>query len=194
MADKVTTLEDLARMEAAAIKKRNQAKVDFLEGQKRLVTELPERFFAIAGQARDGVKRFNTAAAIEHPVQYMESPAITVREMSMHGDYFFEVKRKPNELMLALRPMTRAGKPDAFLIEGNGTVGLAPMNDRFQIRIDAIVAGKEIRYKTTVAGNKVDTPIDEFGDRLVMVIVTGQLTRFWNTPPWAGEPDVVTKR
>ncbi len=194
MADKVQTLEDLARIEAAAIKKRNQAKVDFLEGQKRLVTELPERFFAIAAQAREGVKRFNNAAEIEHPVHYMESPAITVREMNMTGDYFFEVKRKPNEVLLALRPMARAGKPDAYLIEGNGTIGLAPMNDRFQIRIDAIVAGKEIRYKVTVDGHKVDTPIDDFGDRLVMVIVTAQLTRFWNTAPWVGEPDPVTKR
>jgi len=187
MPDKLTTLEDLARAEAAALKKREQAKVDYLEGQKRLVAELPQRFFAIAAAVRDGVKRFNNAAEIERPVSYMESPAVTTRDSTnLAGDLYFEVKRKPNEILVALRPMTRAGKPDAYLIEGQGTVGLPPMNDRFALRIDAVIAGKETRYKITCAKQNVDTPIEELPDRIVMVIVTGQLTRFWTVPPWAG--------
>ncbi len=193
MAEKVTTLEELARAEAAAIKKREQAKVDYIDGQKRLVTELPEKFLALAAQAREGVKRFNNAAEIEHPVSYMESPSVTTRETT-RGDLWFEIKRKPNEVLVALRAMTRAGKPDAFIIEGNGTVGLAPMNDRFMLRIDAVIAGKETRYKIVCAKHRVDVPIEELGDRLVMVIVTSQLTRMWNTPPWASSDDNTVRR
>jgi hypothetical protein len=188
MADKPQTLEDLARIEAAALKKRDQARLDYIEGQKRLITELPQRFFLLAQQVREGVKRFNNAAPIERPVSYIESPAVTTKDASnMAGDFWFEVKRKPNELLVALRSMTRAGKPDSYIIEGQGTVGLAPMNDRFALRVDALIVGKEIKYKTVCARYKLDSDIDELGDRLVMVIVTSQITRLWNNAPWAGD-------
>jgi hypothetical protein len=190
MADKVQTLEELARIEANAVKKREQAKLDYIEGQKRLVTELPERFLKLAAAAREGVKRFNTAAEIERPVLYSETPAVTTRDTTGRSFLSFEVRRKPNEIVMSLREMTRAGAPDAFVIEGSGSVGVPPMNDKFGIRIDALIAGKETRWKIVCAHHKVDVPIDELGDRLVMVVVTSLLTRLWNTPPWAdGPPD-----
>ena len=50
------------------------------------------------------------SAPIERPVSYMESPAVTTRDATnLAGDLWFEVKRKPNEVLVALRPMTRAG-------------------------------------------------------------------------------------
>src|SRR5437762_3369618 len=77
MADpqKPMTLEDLARMEADALKKREQSKLDRVEGEKKIVVAMPERFFSLAKQLREGVRRFNTAAPIERPLQYNESAA-----------------------------------------------------------------------------------------------------------------------
>ena len=43
----------------------------------------------------------------------------------------------------------------------------------------------EIEYRATCNRQVIDTPIDEMGDRIVMVVVTGQLSRLWLKPPWA---------
>ena len=185
MAEKHTTLEELARAEATALKQREQAKLDYIAGQERLCAEMPELFFALAKQIREGTRRFNGAAGIQRPVQYQESPAVTIRLLEPGAELHVSIARTPNECTLALRTMTRTGGSDSFLIEGFGTLGVPPTHERFSLRVDGIVRGREIAYRTTIDGQKVDSEIDELGDRLVMMIVTGQLARLWNTPPWA---------
>lgn len=185
---KPMTLEDLARMEADALKRREQSKLDRVEGDKKIVTAMPERFFALAKQMREGVRRFNTAAQIERPLSYNESAAVTTREPNLNADFWCEVKRPPNEMTIALRNMARAGKPDGYIIEGQGTLGLAPMNDRFQIRIDGLYRQGQMIYRATCDHKALDVDIEELGDRFVMVIVTAQLTRLWNVAPWLEAP------
>jgi hypothetical protein len=192
MADKPApmTIEDLARAEAQMLKQREQAHADFLEGEKQLATAVPERFFQLVRQLRDGVRRFNTAAAVERLVQYWESPAVTTRDPSFgNADYTVEVKRKPNQVTLSLRNMARGARPDAFLIEGKGEVGLTPMVDRFLLRVDASWKDGAPLWRITSDFKKVDCPVDELAERIIIVIVTGEHTRLWGSAPWMGLHD-----
>lgn len=187
MPEKQPTLEELAQIEAAAHQRREQMRKDYEDGQVRLAKELPERFFVLAKQVREGVRRFNTAAPIQRPLVYEESAAVTVRDPNLNGDFNLTVKRAPNTITVALRQMARTGRGDYFLIEGQGVLGIPPFVDRFRLRCDAVVRGGETVYRVLVDGKPLDSPIDELGDRLVMVVVTGQLARLWNVAPWVGD-------
>ena len=190
MAVKPLTLEDLARAEAAALKQREQARIAYAEAQRRLVKEMPERFFALAKGIREGVQRFNEVAYKEsgpqgRMIKYEETVAVTTRDKNLGSDFVVEARRDPNRLTLALRSMWRPNRPDAFVIEGQGVLGIAPQQDAFAIRIDGI--GKpdgDILYRATCNFHPIDTPLDELPERMVMVIVTGELSRLWNRPPW----------
>jgi hypothetical protein len=192
MADKQVplTIEDLARAEAKMLEQREQAHLDYMEGQKQLTTAVPERFFTLVRQLREGVKRFNNAAAVERLVQYWESPAVTTRDPSFgNSDYTVEVKRKPNQVSISLRNMARGAHPDAFLIEGMGEVGLTPMVDRFALRVDASWKDGAPLWRISCDFKKVDCPVDELADRIIIVIVTGEHTRLWGSAPWMGLHD-----
>src|SRR5437762_619452 len=78
MSEKQVTLEDLARAEAAAAEQRVAKKQAYLDGQKKLQTLTPERFYTFARQLKEGVTRFNGAAKLERILKYTESTAVTV--------------------------------------------------------------------------------------------------------------------
>lgn len=185
MAEKQPTLEELAQIEADALKKRERAREDYAEGQKKLALEIPERFLILAKQAREGVRRFNSAAPIQRPVQYTESAAVTTRDPNLNGDFSFEVKRSGNQVVASLRAMG-GSRSNAYIIEASGFVGVAPMVDHFKMRVDALYKGGELLWRMSCDKKPLDITVDELGDRLVMVIVTGQITRLWNVAPWVG--------
>jgi hypothetical protein len=185
MAEKQPTLEELARTEAEALKRREQARQDYADGQKKIALEVPERFLTLAKQVREGVHRFNTAAPIERPVTYSESAAVTTRDPNTRGDFSFEVKRAPNQVVVALRQMTGT-RSEAFVIDGIGNVGMPPMVDRFRLRVDALYKEGGFKWRMSCEGRPLDITVDELGDRLVMVIVTAQIARLWNVAPWVG--------
>jgi hypothetical protein len=191
MSDKPMTLEELARAEAQALKNREKLRLAFAEAQKKLVTVMPDRFLAIARQVRDGVRRYNEVAYKEggpeqRVVSYDESVAVTTRDPNLGSEFNLEIRRAPNKLSLVLRSMWRPNRPDTYIISGKGTLGIAPNAAPFEIRIDGLnkIDG-EIYFRTVCNTMPVDTPIDELPDRLVMVVVTGQLSRLWIRPPWS---------
>lgn len=190
MAEKPLTLEDLARGEAAELKKREQSRKAYTEAQKRLVTELPARFMELGRAVRDGVRRFNDTAYKEsgnlvRGVRYEESVAMTARDPNLGGEVYFRIARAPNSLTMTLRTMTRAGKCDAYVMDGRGSVGVPPTEQGFVIRIEALVrASGDITYRATCNGDKIDTPLEDMPDHLVALVVTGQLSRLWIVPPW----------
>jgi hypothetical protein len=192
MAEKLT-LEDLARAEAAALRERDRARLTYEEAQQQLARELPERFFDLARGVRDGVNRFNAAVRQEaeprpYAVHYEESVGVTTRSTNLSTDFNFEVRRAPHWMQLFLRSMWRPGRSDALIIEGQGSVGVKPEEKRFKLRIDGQVnAQGELSYRALCDGRLIDTPLDELADRIVMVVVTGQLSRLWIKPPWAEE-------
>ena len=190
MAEKVT-LEDLARAEAVSMKQREKARIAFAEAERKLAIEVPELFFSIAKGVREGVRRFNEITYKESGptgklIKYEESTAVTTRDPNIGTDFSFSLRRAPNDIHLVLRSMWRPNKPDAMLIEGAGNVGVKPVNhQRFLLRIDGLgKADGSIVYRSTCNFQVIDTPIDEIPERMVMVVVTGQVTRLWNKAPW----------
>ncbi|HEX2572081.1 MAG TPA: hypothetical protein VH877_21230 [Polyangia bacterium] len=189
MAENVT-LEDLARAEAASLRERTRAKLSYEEAQRQLAIEVPQRFFELASGAREGVSRFNAALREETEprptaAHYQESVGVTTRSTNLSTDFNFEVRRAPHWMQLFMRSMWRPGKSDSVIIEGQGSVGFKPEEKRFQLRIDGVVnAQGELSYRALCDGQIVDTPIAELGERIVMVVVTGQLSRLWIKPPW----------
>ena len=190
MSDKPLTLEDLARAEASALKQREKARLAYAEAQVQLVKEMPDRYFAMARAIRDGVRRFNETAYKESGphqrlIQYEESVAVTTREPGLGGELHVEVRRAPNRVSLILRSMWRPNRPDSFIIEGSGVVGLAPSQEKIDLRVDGVCSKDgAISFRTTCNKHSVDTPIDEIPERIVMVVVTGELSRLWIRPPW----------
>lgn len=189
MAEKLT-LEDLARAEAAALRERDRARLTYEEAQQKLTRELPERFFDLARGVREGVGRFNEAVRQENPprphaIHYEESVGVTTRSSNLSTDFNFSARRAPNWMQLFLRSMWRPGRSDALIIEGQGSVGVKPEEKRFNLRVDGIVnAQGEVHYRALCDGKSIDTPLEELADRIVMVVVTGQLSRLWIKPPW----------
>lgn len=196
MSDKPMTLEDLARAEAQILKEREKTRIALADAQKRLVTEMPERFITLARQIRDGVRRFNETAYKEigpdtRLVKYEESVAVTTRDSNLGSDFHIQIQRDRNQLWLGLRSMWRPNRPDYYIIEGQGTVARGPgvggpgEERRFTLRIDGLSRSDgEIFYRATCEGEPIDTPTEELGERMVMVIITGELSRLWNRPPW----------
>jgi hypothetical protein len=190
MSDKPMTLEDLARAEALAYKSREKLRLAFAEAQKQLVVEMPERFLTIARQVRDGVRRYNDIAYKEggpeqRLVRYDESVAVTTRDPNLGSEFNLEVRREPNWMKLALRSMWRPNRPDVFLIDGSGSVGMAPQDEPIALRIDGLNrTSGELFFRATCNRMTLDTPLEELGDHIVMVVVTGQISRMWVKPPW----------
>ncbi len=184
MAEK-QTLEELAQLEVEALRKRERAREEWAEGGKRLAVELPDRFLTLARQVREGVMRFNSAAPVPRPVQYTESAAVTTRDTNVRGDFNIQIKRAPNEIIASLREMS-GSQTSAFLIEASGHVGVAPSVDRFRLRVDALWKDGAPMWRLSCDGKPLDIAIDELGERMVMVVVTGQLARLWNVAPWVG--------
>lgn len=194
MADKPVSLEDLARAEAQALEAREVQKKAYLEGQKRLLQEVPQLFFRMALQLREGADRFNGAAKLQTLVKYQESAAVTTRETNPNADYVVELERQQNVLTMLIRNMGRVGRPDSLVIDAFGAVGIEPKRDRFNLRIEGQVKGGELNWRITCDYQPVDTPIDELPDRMVALIATGEMTRLWKIPPFASKMNFLTTR
>ena len=184
MSEKQVTLEDLARAEAVADEQRIAKKKAYLEGQKKLQTLMPERFYTFARQLKDGVTRFNGAAKLERILQYTETTGVTIHDPNPHGDLVVEVRRDPNSISVALRELWRLHADDAYSIEAEGVLGRPPDVDRLQLRIQGVFQGEELRWRITSEGKQVDTPIDELPDRIVAAVATGELARLWTAAPF----------
>ena len=149
---------------------------------------MPERFFTMARQVREGVARFNGAARLQKVLNYMESPAVTTRDPNPARDFLVEIRRDPNHCLFAMRQLWRLGQDDALIIEGEGRVGREPNVQRFKLRIDGRVRDGQLGWRITSDGKEVDTPIDEIGERLVAVVATGELSRLWTSAPFLDKP------
>ena len=183
-ADKPATLEDLARAEAREVAKREENARLYTAGQTRLRSEMPARFFTFARQLREGVARYNGAAKLEHPLEYSETAAVATRDTNHEGDFYVEVKRKPNSVGVALRNMHRIRGQDTFVIEGSGEAGPPSAQDKFRLRVEGVFKGTELIWRINCDGRLVDTPLDELADRLIAVVATGELTRVWTMAPF----------
>jgi hypothetical protein len=183
------SLEDIARAEAAAAAEAQARGEAYREAQKRLLAEVPVRFFALARGLRDGVARFNGAAATDRPIAYRESAAVTTREPDPNRDFNLEIRRDPSSFVLTLDAMSRPHGPDALLIQGRGVLGVPPKTERFLLRVEGLPRDGDIDWRVSCDFRTVEAPLDELPDRLVAVVATGELDRLYQSlsPPKRGK-------
>src|SRR5204862_7814723 len=87
---KAPTLEELARAEELAAKKREANKKLYLEQIAKLRKLIHERYFNLVRLMREGAARFNGAAKLERPLAYTETIPVTVRDTSEEADFYVE--------------------------------------------------------------------------------------------------------
>jgi hypothetical protein len=168
MPEKRETLEEFAKREADAERERDEARANFVASRELLSKEVPERFFTLAMELRDAVRRFNSAALDEKKLTWSESSALAARDPNLQADFSLEFGRKGANVQVALNAMSRSGGPDVFLIEATGQL----KDDRFMVRVEGWAEkNKKITYRITVNFKRVEFPIDELAERLVMACV-----------------------
>ncbi len=161
------SLEDVAKREAREEAERQKAAQDWVTNTERVAKEVPERFFILAKQLRECVHRFNSAALPGRRLVWNESAAVATKEQNLNADFNVSFGRKDAEFMLLLSAMSRSGRPDVYIITGEGTV----RDVRFSIRIEGRVDGKGVVYRITQDYEPIECPIDELAERVVMTVV-----------------------
>lgn len=168
MPEKRETLEEVARREADAERERDEARANFVAAREQLSQEVPERFFTLAAELREAVRRFNSAAVDDKKLTWSESSALAARDKNLQADFSLEFGRKGANVQVALNAMSRSGGPDVFLIEASGQL----RDDRFLVRVEGWVEKtKKIGYRISVNFKRMSYPIEELAERLVMACV-----------------------
>src|SRR6476659_3651720 len=129
MPEKRPSIEDVARQEAEVERERAEARAEQLKSGEKLAKEMPDSFFELAGLLRETVRRFNAAADPQKRLTWRESAALAAREPNLNADFNCSFGRAGDEVTLALIALSRAVKPDVYLVEGWGQLG--PDKDRF---------------------------------------------------------------
>jgi hypothetical protein len=168
MPEKRETLEEFARREADAEREREEARANFVASRELLSKEVPERFFTLALELREAVKRFNSAAADDKKLTWSESSALAARDKNLQADFSLEFGRKNTTIQVALNAMSRSGGPDVFLIEASGQL----RDDRFMLRVEGWAEkSKKVTYRISVNFKRMSWPIEELAERLVLACV-----------------------
>jgi hypothetical protein len=167
MADKRETVEDVARREAEADRAQAQARADHLQGAERLGKEVPQAFLELCGIVREQVRRFNAAADPQRRITWRESAALAAGELKPEAELHCSLSRPSGELSLTLVALGRAGKPDVYLIEAFGQL----RNERFSVRAEGFVKQNKLDFRISIDGRRVECPLDELGERLVLAVV-----------------------
>jgi hypothetical protein len=168
MAEKRESLETLARREAEGVQAQAARAAERQTEAERLVREVPQRFFGWALKVREAVARFNGAADPGRRLAYRESPALAAQDQSADADRRLGFSRTGAEAELLLRALSRAGRPDVFLIEASGRLGAEP----FLLRGEGFVAGGAVTFRLSLDLQRLSWPADELPERLVHAVVT----------------------
>lgn len=169
MAEKRETLEDVARREAEAERERAAAREEYRQSGERLAKEMPQAFFTLAGQLREAVRRFNSAADPNLRLTWRESPALAARDANLNADFSLSFGRGNAEVSVALNAMSRSGKPDVYLVEASGQIG----PDRFLLRVEGWIKKGKLEPRITVDFKRIECTLEELAERLVMAAVKG---------------------
>jgi len=166
------TIEDIARSEAEAEKDRVKRQDDYLKGAERLAKEVPARFFTLATELRDQVRRFNEAADPQKRLTWRESAALATRDANLSGDFHCGFSRLGVDINLTLTEMSRSGanRPNVYLIDATGQL----RDTSFILRIEGAPESTDNKtgYRLWLDLRRLTYPIDELAERLVRAAVT----------------------
>lgn len=169
------TLEDVAKREAREESERVKAAQDWIVNTERIAKEVPEKFFSIAKQLRECVHRFNSAALPGRRLLWNESAAVATKETNLNADFNVTLHRKDAEFMLLLSAMSRSGRPDVYIINGEGKL----KDQQFSLRIEGRMDKNNIGWKISWNYEPIDCPIDELAERVVMTIVKMDISQLY---------------
>jgi hypothetical protein len=173
MGEKRETLEEVAKREADAERRVQEARETFLANRELLAKEVPARFFIVATGVKEAVQRFNKASIDQKVLQWTESAALAARDTNLQADFSLEFWRPGARVQLGLTQMSRSAGPDVFLIEASGEI----KDERFLLRAEGFVEGpKKIGYRMSINFKRLSYSIDELPERLVLAAVKYDLT------------------
>ena len=171
------TLEQVAKKEAKYEQEKEEAREAYLANAEKVAKAVPERFFELAKELKQAVSRFNEAGDPQRRLSWRESPALTTRDSNLNADFNLSFGRDKVEVVVALNAMGRSGKPDAFVIEGNGRLKEEP----FVLRVAAMVkrGEKAVSYRMTINYRQLQFPIEELAERMVLATVKQDIQLFY---------------
>jgi hypothetical protein len=171
MAEKRESLEEVARREANRERELAEAREEYAKSAERLAKEMPPAFFEFCGMVRESVRRFNSAADPQKRLTWRESAALAAHDSNLNADFNCSFGRGTDEVTVALNAMSRSGKPDAYIIEGSGTLG--PEHDRFLLRVEGYLQKGKMLLRMTVDFKRFECTLEELAERIVMAAVKG---------------------
>lgn len=162
-------LEQVARRLSDEARARSTTEQEQLVRATRSAAEIPRAFFMLADRIRDAVRRFNAASDPQGRLLYSESAALATRELHPNGEFHLELVHGTSSAVLTLKAMVRAGKPDAFIIEGFGQLG----RERFGLRVDGAIQNNRLVLRTSVDRRRIECDLGELAERLVLAAALG---------------------
>ena len=179
MGEKRETIEDVARREADAERERAAAMNERIELSGKVAKEMPERFFELCGLLRENVRRFNSAADPQKRLVWRESVALAARDSNLNGDFNCTFGRVGGELTVALNAMGRSGKPDVYIIEGTGQLGVGEKMTRFMLRIEGYAKDGKVQLRMTIDFKRLECTLEELSERLVLAILKSDFNQLY---------------
>lgn len=163
------SVADYARRELAEAAERDRKKQVYWENQKRVASELPERFYALARQIRSHVDTFNGIVEPGNRITLSESVGLAAHAEVGRADLNLTLSRKKQEAWVGLSELMRLGRaPTAFIIEAQ--VKLSRTSVR--VRSEGLTTKEgAIRYRVTTDGKEAPFGIDELAERIVLAVV-----------------------
>ncbi len=169
------SVEAYAKREMTEHQDRERKKQIYWENQKRVATELPERFFELVKKIRAEIDAFNAIVDAGRRVSMHESAGVAAHAEPGRAELNVTFGRKNQEAWVGLSELMRLGRaPTAFIIEAQVKLSQA----RIRVRAEAIPSGEQgMRYRVTTDGREAPITLDELPSKLVLAVVKDDPTQ-----------------
>ncbi len=162
------SVADYARREMNEQAEREARKKAYWEGQAKVATELPERFFKLTAKVRDEVDTFNQIVDPTRRITFGESAGLAARADHTKYELNLKITRGKAEAWLGLTELMRLGRaPSAYMIEAQVRLS----QGRIRIRAEGLSRPDgNVRYRVTIDGQEAPFGLEELGSRLVLAV------------------------
>jgi hypothetical protein len=170
-------LLNIADTETAAARHLAQLDTDFAQRHVILRDAVQLKYLELVEMLRGAVRDFN-AHLVDAPghvlprLQWYETPNISLRDAVTGDGMRVRVQRINSYFDLVLKMVHRAGKEDVPLIEGYGSIGREQIRTETLMRIEGFVEKGVAKYRYSQDFKRLDVPISEVPDRIVMAVAS----------------------
>lgn len=170
-------LLNIADTETAAARHLAQLDTDFANRHVVLREAVQLKYLELVEALRESVRDFN-AHLIDAPghtlprLQWYETPNVSLRDAITGDGMRVRVQRVNSYFDFVLKMVHRAGKEDIPLIEGYGSIGRETIRTETMMRIEGFVEKGVAKYRYSQDFKRLDVPIAEVPDRIVMAVAS----------------------